>query len=87
MLQLFNFFNNNKEQGEGLDASSVQTVKEGAYLAKFINETDIASKKCQYYADHCTDEDIKNYFTKEANKLKKVSSVLNDHRDSFLKEE
>lgn len=83
---LYKLLNHNKPKIREFDPSTVQRIKEGAYLVKMISETEVAFRKCEFYAGNCLDQEIANFFKVESNKLKKAKHSLENYFESITKE-
>lgn len=86
MLSIFKAMNVNKVQLRELDPSTVQRIKEGAFLVRFISETEIASRKCEFYAGIAEDDEIKRTFADEAKQLRKASHNFQQYYESMTRE-
>jgi hypothetical protein len=81
MLSLFKAKNANKPHIREFDPVTVQRIKESAYLVKMISETQVAARKCDFYAGNAIDLDVKmllrmkqNYYGKV---LRPYSNIMN----------
>lgn len=86
MLGIFKAINANKAQLREYDPSTVQKIKEGTYLVKFISETQVAARKCEFYAGMAEDEEIRRTFEDEAKQLYKASRAFQQYYESITKE-
>jgi hypothetical protein len=86
MLSLFKFINQNKPKLREFDPTTVQRIKEGAFVVKIISETEVAARKCNFYAGNCTDQEIANYFREEADKLQKAKLLFQEYYEAMTKE-
>ncbi|KAF1085477.1 hypothetical protein SPSYN_01619 [Sporotomaculum syntrophicum] len=86
MLNLFNANNTNQPQLREFDPLTVQRIKEGAYLVKMISETQVAARKCDFYAGNTVDPEIKNAFENEAKLLKQSARLLQQYYESITLE-
>ncbi|QNB45114.1 hypothetical protein BR63_01525 [Thermanaerosceptrum fracticalcis] len=86
MLYLFKFLNQNKPKLREFDPTTIQRIKEGAYLVKVISETEVAARKCDFYASNCVDQEIAKFFREEANKLKEGKKLLQQYYESMTQE-
>jgi hypothetical protein len=85
-MSIFKILNHNKPKLRELDPTTLQRIKEGTYLAKMINEAEVAARKCDFYAGNCADEEIANYFKEEAKVLQKAYRVMKNYYESMTKE-
>ncbi|MDA8228882.1 MAG: hypothetical protein M0T74_14530 [Desulfitobacterium hafniense] len=83
---IFKLINYNQPQLRELDPTTIQRIKEGAYLVKIISETEVTARKCEYYASQCFDQELKNFFNNESSKLKNAKSKLQQYYESMTKE-
>lgn len=83
MLSLFKFLNQNRPKLREFDPTTVQRIKEGAYLVKIISETEVAARKCKFYAGNCVDQEVAQFFDQESNKLTKAKLLLQDYYQSM----
>ncbi|WP_066637188.1 hypothetical protein [Desulfolucanica intricata] len=86
MISVFKAANASQPQLRELDPVTIQRIKEGAFLVKFISESQVASRKCEYYAENASDEEIKRSFMDEAKNLKKLSHTFQQYYESMTKE-
>lgn len=86
MISLFKLLNQNKPKLREFDPTTIQRIKEGAYLVKVISETEVTARKCAYYAGNCTDQEIANFFDNEYKKLVKFNHHLQQYYESMTKE-
>jgi hypothetical protein len=83
---IFKLINRNQPQLRELDPTTIQRIKEGAYLVKVISETEITSRKCDFYASQCFDQELKDFFNNESSKLKEAKNKLQKYYESMTKE-
>ncbi|MCL6638800.1 MAG: hypothetical protein K6T80_03850 [Firmicutes bacterium] len=86
MLNIFKSINAGKAKLRELDPSTLQKIKEGSFLVKFISETQVAARKCEFYAGMSEDEEIKRTFEDEAKKLYKSSRAFQQYYESITRE-
>jgi hypothetical protein len=68
------------------DPVTIQRVGEGSNLVKLIAETQVAARKCQYYAGNAVDQEIASFFDAEAKKLTRGARTLQDYYESMTQE-
>lgn len=78
--------NKGQPQLREFDPTTVQRIKEGAYLIKIISETEVSERKCEFYAGNCADQEITTFFKNEADKLGKARRTLQEYYESMTKE-
>lgn len=86
MRFLLKFLNQNKPKLREFDPTTVQRIKEGAYLVKVISETEVTARKCDFYAGNATDQEIANFFKDQAQILKQAKNLLQEYYESITKE-
>ena len=86
MINLMKLFNKHKPLLREFDPTTVQRVKEGMYLVKIISETQVAARKCDFYAGNCVDQQLAEIFRQEHKKLVKAAQVLQEYYESMTKE-
>lgn len=86
MIPLFKLLNQNKPKLREFDPTTVQRIKEGAYLVKLISETEVSARKCSYYAGNCADQEIGSFFDDEYKKLTNLNHTLQQYYESMTKE-
>lgn len=86
MRYLFKFLNQNKPKLRELDPTTLQRIKEGAYLVKVISETEITSRKCEFYGSIASDQEISVFFKDQAEILRKAKNMLQEYYESMTKE-
>lgn len=86
LTTIFKLLNRNQPQLRELDPSTIQRIKEGAYLEKVISESEISARKCNYYSSLCFDQEIKDFFKNEATKLQNVKNKLQKYYESMTEE-
>lgn len=68
------------------DPATIQRIEEGSKLMKIISETQVAARKCQYYAGNAVDQEVAKFFDTEAQKLTKAARTLQDYYESMTQE-
>ncbi|MEW6727298.1 hypothetical protein ACP3TJ_03760 [Desulforudis sp. 1088] len=86
MFNLFQLINRNQPELREFDPTTVQRIKEGAYLVKVISETEVAARKCDFYAGNCENKEIADFFREESKKLQKSKLLLQDYYESMTRE-
>jgi hypothetical protein len=86
MRNILKFINQNKPKLREFDPTTIQRIKEGAYLIKIISETEVAARKCHFYAGNATDQEIADFFNKEAQLLTNAKYKLQEYYESMTKE-
>lgn len=86
MRNIFKAMNINKPKLREFDPTTIQRIKEGAYLVKTISETEVSARKCEYYSGNAVDQEIAAFFDKESKKLKQSKAVLQDYYESITRE-
>lgn len=86
MRFLFKFLSQNKPKLREFDPTTVQRIKEGAYLVKVISETEVTARKCEFYAGNATDQEIASFFNEQAHTLKRAKNLLQEYYESMTKE-
>jgi hypothetical protein len=61
-LNLFKAINSTQPQLREFDPTTVQRIKEGAYLTKLISETEVSARKCDFFAGNCFDKEVADFF-------------------------
>ncbi len=75
--------NKYKPQLREFDPTTIQRIKESAYLVKIISETEVTARKCDYYAGICTDKEVTEAFISESRKLTKASHLMQEFYESM----
>lgn len=83
---IFKFINRDQPKLRELDPTTIQRIKEGAYLVKVISETEITARKCSFYASQCFDQELKDFFDNESSKLQNAKNKLQKYYESITKE-
>lgn len=86
MINLLKLLNKYKPQLREFDPTTIQRIKEGAYLVKIISETEVTARKCDYYAGNCVDQQVADAFRQESKKLIKVAHTLQEYYESMTRE-
>jgi len=86
LISLLKLFNKHKPQLREFDPTTIQRIKEGMYLVKIINETEVTARKCDYYAGNCVDKQIANAFKQESKKLLKAAHTMQQYYETMTKE-
>lgn len=86
MLNLFKFLNQDRPKLREFDPTTIQRIKEGAYLVKLISEAEVAARKCEFYAGSCVDQEMAKFFNNEAQMLKKAKLQMQEYYESMTKE-
>ena len=69
-----------------LDPATRQRVIEGAFVSKFIGEVGVTGRKCAFYAESATDDEVKKLFTGEAKKLEAFKRVLEEYHQGMTRD-
>ena len=87
MLQTF-FKATNSQQPliREFDPTTLQRMKEGAYVIKLISEAEVSVRKCRFYAGLAVDQNISDFFTHEAEVTNKYARVLQQYYESMTQE-
>jgi hypothetical protein len=83
---LMKLFNKDKPQLREFDPTTVQRVKEGMYLVKIISETQVAARKCDFYAENAVDPQVAEMFRQEHKKLVKAVHSMQEYYESMTEE-
>jgi hypothetical protein len=86
MSYLLKLLSQNKPKLREYDPTTLQRIKEGSYLAKMISESEVATRKCDFYAGNCEDQEIANFFKEEAKVLQKSYRAMENYYESMTKE-
>jgi len=86
VLGIFKAMNANKPQLREFDPATIQRIKEGAYLVKIISETQVAARKCDFYAGNAVDQEVRNAFADEAKLLKQGLRPLQQYYEAMTME-
>lgn len=86
MINLLRLLNKYKPQLREFDPTTIQRIKEGAYLVKLISETEVAARKCDYYAGNCVDQQVADAFRRESKQLTKAAHILQEYYETMTKE-
>ncbi len=85
MHHLFKFLNQNKPKLREFDPTTVQRIKEGAYLVRSL-----AKLKWLQESVNCLpqlrDQEIASFFDKEAKKLTQAKKILEQYYETITKE-
>lgn len=83
---IFKLLSGRKPRLREFDPVTIQRVGEGSNLVKLIAETQVAARKCQYYAGNAVDQEIASFFDAEAKKLTRGARTLQDYYESMTQE-
>lgn len=86
MLSLFKALNANKPQLREFDPTTIQRIKEGAYLVRMISEAEVAARKCEFYAGNAVDQEVQNAFAEEAKVLRQSAHTLQQYYETMTRE-
>lgn len=86
MRHLFKFLTTNKPKLREFDPTTMQRIKEGAYLVKVISETEVTARKCAFYGSIASDQEIADYFREQSDTLCKAKNILQKYYESMTKE-
>ncbi|MGI5901701.1 MAG: hypothetical protein ACOX7U_04420 [Desulfitobacteriia bacterium] len=86
MINLMKLLNKHKPLLREFDPTTVQRIKEGMYLVKIISETQVAARKCDFYAGNCLDQQLAEMFRQEHKKLIKSAYLLQKYFESMTEE-
>lgn len=86
MVSLSKLLNKGKPQLREFDPTTIQRGKEGMYLVKIISETQVAARKCSYYAGNSMDQQVADAFMQEKEKLTKAAHALQKYYEGMTRE-
>jgi len=86
MRHLFKFINMNKPKLREFDPTTMQRIKEGAYLVKVISETEVTARKCAFFGSIAADQEIADFFKEQAKSLQKAKNLMQEYYESMTKE-
>jgi len=78
--------NKNRPKMRELDPSTRQRIKEGDFLIRMISETQVAARKCEFYAGMAEDEEVKRTFEDEAKVLRNTAQTFQKYYESMTTE-
>lgn len=84
--KIFRTRNLNKPKLAKLDPATTQRIKEGSFLSKVISEAQVSARKCDFYANNCSDNEIAAFLKGEANVIRSSTKLLEDYYESITKE-
>ncbi len=68
-----------------LDPQTAASIKDAEFLKKVISETEVAARKCAFYAGMASEKDVKDSFKKEESRLRSAARVFEDLYTMLLK--
>ncbi|MBF7081782.1 hypothetical protein IT084_02155 [Desulfallas sp. Bu1-1] len=86
MLNIFKTMNEKNPRLREFDPTTVQRIKEGAYLVKMISETQVAARKCEFFAGNAVDPEVKRAFEDEARLLRQGYQALQRYYENMTME-
>lgn len=86
LREVFKAINENKPKMRELDPSTRQRIKEGDFLIRMISETQVAARKCEFYAGIAADEEVRRTFEDEAKILRNTSQTFQKYYESMTME-
>lgn len=86
LLKLFRALNEKKPQLREFDPTTIQRIREGAYLTKLIAETQVAARKCEFFASNAVDSEVRQAFEEEARVLRDGARTLQQYYESMTAE-
>ncbi len=69
-----------------LDPKTVATIKDAAFLKRVISETQVAKRKCDFYAGLASNKDVQHIFADEAKQLAKFEMLAENYYRIFIQE-
>lgn len=67
-----------------LDPKTMAEVKDAAFLKRVITETQIAKRKCDFYAGLAADPEIQELFIDESKNLQKFENIAEEYYRRFI---
>lgn len=86
LLKLFRILNEKKPQLREFDPTTIQRIREGAYLTKLIAETQVAARKCEFFAGNAVDAEVRTAFEEEAKLLREGARNLQQYYETMTLE-
>lgn len=86
LFTLFKAINSFQPEIREFDPTTVQRIKEGAYLTKLISESEVTARKCDFYSANCFDKEIAQFFKDEAQTLAKAKHIMQEYYESMTRE-
>lgn len=86
LKSVFKAISAGKPELRELSPSVIQRIKEGAFLVKFISESEVATRKCEFFAANADDAEVSGLFKEEAAMLRKFSHSLQEYYEAITKE-
>ena len=86
LLRVFQMINTKKPRLREFDPTTIKRIGEGSSLMKVISETQIAARKCHYYAGNAVDQEVAAFFNAEAHKLTKGARTLQKYYEAITQE-
>jgi len=69
-----------------IDPKTMAEVKDAAFLKRVISETQVAKRKCDYYAGMAVNPEVQKSFQNEYKNLQKFENIAEEYYRHFIQE-
>ncbi|WP_051273312.1 hypothetical protein [Desulfotruncus alcoholivorax] len=69
-----------------MDPKTMAEVKDAAFLKRVISETQVAKRKCDFFAGLATDPKIQKIFQSEYKNLENFENIAEEYYRHFIQE-
>lgn len=69
-----------------IDPKTMAEVKDAAFLKRVISETQVAKRKCGFYAGLATNPEVQKIFQNEFKNLQRFENIAEEYYRHFIQE-
>lgn len=69
-----------------IDPKTMAEVKDAAFLKRVISETQVAKRKCEFYAGLATNPEVQKIFQNEFKNLQRFENIAEEYYRHFIQE-
>lgn len=69
-----------------IDPKTMAEVKDAAFLKRVISETQVAKRKCDYYAGMASNPEVRKIFQNEFKNLQRFENIAEEYYRHFIQE-
>ncbi|MEW6574415.1 MAG: hypothetical protein AB1374_12385 [Bacillota bacterium] len=86
LFRVFRMISARKPRLREFDPTTIERIGDGSNLMKVVAETQVAARKCHYYAGNAVDQEVAAFFDAEAKKLTKGARALQKYYETMTQE-
>lgn len=67
-----------------LDPKTMAEIKDASFLKRVISETQVAKRKCEFFAGMASDPEVQKIFQNEFKNLQKFENIAEEYYRHFI---